>query len=659
MANLTRIKILTTGATTSAPSNIKTGELAYSYVAGTQANNGDRLYIGTGTESGGIASSVDIIGGKYFVNLLDHIHGTATANSAVLLDANKYISDIAIGSLQIGTSGGTGQAVTSISTSTTLAGASNTQLVTALAAKTYIDSVVTAQDLDFAGDTGTGSIDLDSEVITFTGLTGITTSVSGNIVNIDLDDTSVAAGSYGTTTAIPVITVDAQGRLTAASTVSITTSLTLQSDDTVDNLVALASDTLKLLGGVGITTTNTADDFTFNLDNTSVTAGSYGSQTQIPTFTVDAQGRLTAASSVTVATALTLDGDTGTGDVDLLTDDLQILGTANEIETAVTKVGTDVKVIVGLPTNVTIAGELDVNTLDVATSAAIASATIEDLTNNRVVIVGAGGLLEDDANFVFDGTELNIGAGNLTVQHATGNTVINGDLQVNGANINLGNGLTDSVIISGNLTVQGTTTTVESTTVVIDDPVIALGDNTTSITSDGLDRGVRFKYGDGSAVLTGFFGLDIQTQRFVFQNDETAGTDDFSTPWGDAEFGNIYGTGADLGNITVGLSTDNTITTTTGDLILDSSTGELVVNDNATVNGTLDVTGAVTLTVDLAVVHGGTGVSSFTGNSIITANAGGTALSNLTSSLGTVGDIVQFDAGGVPVVSNIIDGGTY
>ena len=45
MANLTRIKILTTGSTTSAPSNIKTGELAYSYVTGTQANNGDRLYL--------------------------------------------------------------------------------------------------------------------------------------------------------------------------------------------------------------------------------------------------------------------------------------------------------------------------------------------------------------------------------------------------------------------------------------------------------------------------------------------------------------------------------------------------------------------------------------------------------------------------------------
>ena len=40
MANLTRIKILTTGATTNAPTNIKTGELAYSYVSGTQANKG-------------------------------------------------------------------------------------------------------------------------------------------------------------------------------------------------------------------------------------------------------------------------------------------------------------------------------------------------------------------------------------------------------------------------------------------------------------------------------------------------------------------------------------------------------------------------------------------------------------------------------------------
>lgn len=538
MANLTRIKILTTGATTSAPSNLKTGELAYSYVAGTQANNGDRLYIGTGTESGGVASSVDLIGGKYFTGLLDHVHGTTTASSALIVDANKHVTELNIGSLALEASGGSGQVVTSISTSTTLAGASNSQLVTALAAKTYIDSVVTAQDLDFAADSGTGAIDLDSEVMTFTGDTGITTSASGNAVTIDLDDTSVTAGSYGSTT-------------------------------------------------------------------------------QIPTFTVDQQGRLTAAGQVAVATALTVDGDTGTQNVNILSDDLQILGTTNEIETAVTKVGTDVKVTLGLPNDVTVGNDLTVT------------------------------------------TDLDVGGSRFTVAGATGNTVVDGTLQVNG-NVSLGNASTDTVVIAGNLTVQGTTTTVESTTVTLDDPVIMLADNTTSSTSDGIDRGVNFKWGNGSAVVDGFFGFDIQTQRFVFKSDDSAesnsSNEDFTSPWGDAEFGNIYGTGADLGNITVAIADDNTITTVSGKLVLDSSDNEVEVNADLDLNGNLDVSGTVTLANDLAVAHGGTGVSSFTGNGVFISNGAGTALTQVT---GSEGDLIQFNGSGVPFASDIIDGGTY
>ena len=63
MAKLTRIKILNTGSTTTAPSNVKTGELAYSWVSGTQANNGDRLYIGTGTETSGVSAAVGTLVG--------------------------------------------------------------------------------------------------------------------------------------------------------------------------------------------------------------------------------------------------------------------------------------------------------------------------------------------------------------------------------------------------------------------------------------------------------------------------------------------------------------------------------------------------------------------------------------------------------------------
>ena len=61
-----------------------------------------------------------------------------------------------------------------------------------------------------------------------------------------------------------------------------------------------------------------------------------------------------------IATTLTVDGDSGTQDVDLQTDDLQILGTANEITTAVTKDGTNVKTTLSLPDDVTIGQDLTV-----------------------------------------------------------------------------------------------------------------------------------------------------------------------------------------------------------------------------------------------------------------------------------------------------------
>ena len=569
MANLTRIKILTTGQTTSAPSNIKTGELAYSYVSGTQANNGDRLYIGTGTENGGVASSVDLIGGKYFTGLLDHVHGTTTASSALIVDAQKHVTELNIGSLALEASGGSGQVVTSISTSTSLAGASNTQLVTALAAKTYIDAQVTAQDLDFAADSGTGAIDLDSEVMTFTGDTGITTSAAGNAVTIDLDNTAVTAGSYGSTTQIPTFTVDAQGRLTAAGTAALATTLNITGDSGSDG-IALLSETLDFTGLTGITTQVTANNVNIDLDDTAVTAGSYGSQTAIPTFTVDQQGRLTAASTVTVATVLNVTADSGTGDgVNLLSDSLAIDGTTNEIETSIS----GDTVVIGLPNDVEI-----------------------------------------------------------------------------------GNNLT----IGGNLTVNGTTTSVNSSVITLDDPVLMLADNTSAVTSDGIDRGINFKWGNGSAVVDGFFGFDIQTQRFVFKPDDSAesnsSNEDFTSPWGDAEFGNIYGTGADLGNITVGIADDNTITTVSGKLVLDSNTNEVEVNADLDLNGNLDVSGTVTLANDLAVAHGGTGVSSFTGNGVFISNGAGTALTQVT---GTEGDLIQFNGSGVPFASDVIDGGTY
>ena len=194
---------------------------------------------------------------------------TDNSNTFTGTASDIRVGDIAGGAI-VGSSlsGASGASITEFSTDVTLSGDSNTAVPTESAVKTYVDTQLTAQDLDFQGDSGGAlAIDLDSETLTIAGGTGLSSVGSGNGVTINLDDTAVTAASYGSSTAIPVITVDAQGRITAASTASISTSWTLTGDSgsqTVDG-----GDTVDIAGGTNITTVASATDtLTVNLDTT-------------------------------------------------------------------------------------------------------------------------------------------------------------------------------------------------------------------------------------------------------------------------------------------------------------------------------------------------------------------------------------------------------
>jgi hypothetical protein len=78
-------------------------------------------------------------------------------------------------------------------------------------------------------------------------------------------------------------------------------------------------------------------DVTITVDLTAsgVTAGHYGSTTQIPTFQVDTDGRVISAANVNVATTFSFEGDSGTGSLSLLTDSLDIVGGDGITTTAV------------------------------------------------------------------------------------------------------------------------------------------------------------------------------------------------------------------------------------------------------------------------------------------------------------------------------------
>jgi len=72
--------------------------------------------------------------------------------------------------------------------------------------------------------------------------------------------------------------------------------------DTGNVTITSGIDTLTISGGIGLSSVAGATDtITINLDNTAVIAGGYGSNTTVPTFVVDAQGRLTSVTNQTIA----------------------------------------------------------------------------------------------------------------------------------------------------------------------------------------------------------------------------------------------------------------------------------------------------------------------------------------------------------------------
>ena len=167
--------------------------------------------------------------------------------------------------------------------------------------------------VDDSSNTSTLTIGTDS--LKISGGTGLASSVSGDVITINDSNTGVSAASYGSSTAIPVVTINAQGRITNASTASISTDLTVIDDASTSATISLASDSFKISGGTGSSTSISGDLLTINDENTGVSAASYGSSSAIPVITVHAQGRITSVSTASVSGDLTIVDDSSTSEV--------------------------------------------------------------------------------------------------------------------------------------------------------------------------------------------------------------------------------------------------------------------------------------------------------------------------------------------------------
>jgi len=155
-----------------------------------------------------------------------------------------------------------------------------------------------------SGDSGSPETVTDAQTVKILGGTGLSSVISSSdTATLNLDNTAVTAGSYGSASAVATFTVDAQGRLTAAADTLINfpfSNWRLTGDSGTTETVS-DNNLVTIAGGTGLSTVASATDtVTVNLDNTAVTAGTYGSATEVGQFTVDAQGRITAASNVTI-----------------------------------------------------------------------------------------------------------------------------------------------------------------------------------------------------------------------------------------------------------------------------------------------------------------------------------------------------------------------
>ena len=208
---------------TTAEFNTALSDGSFATLAGTETLTNKTVNLASNTLTGTTAEFNTALSDGSFATLA----GSETLTNKTIDVDNNTVSNIEVDNLKSGV----------LDTDLSSVSASDDTLASAKAIKTYVDAQVTAQDLDFQGDSGGAlSIDLDSEVLDIAGGTGIDTSGSGNTLTVAIDST-VATLTGSQTLTNKTLTSPVISSITNTGTLTLpTATTTLVGTDTSDTL---------------------------------------------------------------------------------------------------------------------------------------------------------------------------------------------------------------------------------------------------------------------------------------------------------------------------------------------------------------------------------------------------------------------------------------
>ena len=479
---------------------------------------------------------------------------------------------------------------------------------------TFDGSILTTTNIVVTGDTDLGNA--TSDTITATGRfdSDLTPSTDGardlgqsdlewqdlfidgtaKIDTLTVDENATVAGN---------LTVTGNGVINGNVDLGNATSDTITATGRFDSDLVPSSDNARDLGASGLEWKDLYIDGTANIDTlvadtakvsdlTSgrvVLAGTSGEIEDSGNLTFNGS-TLAVTGSQTISVSLDVDGHT----------DLDNVGVSG-VGTITQLVSTTATVGAGLTVTGVIDGNGGANISGAET--VLSSATVSDLTNNRVVIAGTSGALEDSGNLTFDGSTLAV-TGSQTI---SGNIDVDGTTNLDAVDIDGAVDMASSLTLAGNADFNGNLDV----------------DGTSNLDAVDIDGAVDMASTltlAGNADFNGNLDVDGTTNLDAVDIDGAVDMASTLTLAGNADFNgdldvdgttnldatNVVGALGVTGSATVdNLSLDgNTVTTSSGNLTIDSAGGTTTINDacvisgNLTVNGTTTTINSTTVSID-------------------------------------------------------------